>query len=239
MSNDTRPDTRPDEDFRERQKQARVEINKLDADVIHDEPERKGFFNAVYQRAGGDAVNVPWADLHPKEKLLDWLKGKDGQEQTALDIACGLGDNAEAIALRGYQTTAFDVAADAITWAKKRFPESLVQYQQADLFDPPSNWLGSFDLVHECYTLQALPPQMFENSARSVANLVKPGGTLLVYTRILPETREQAGPPWPLIKEQAEIFSTLGFDLVSEEYFDIERPDRRIPHGFYEWNKAD
>jgi len=29
--------TRPDENFRERQKQARVEINKLDAGVIHDQ----------------------------------------------------------------------------------------------------------------------------------------------------------------------------------------------------------
>ena len=229
--------TRPDEDFRERQKQARVEINKIDAGVIHDEPERKGFFNAVYQRAGGDAVNVPWADLHPKEKLSDWLKDRNGQGQTALDIACGLGDNAEAISEHGYQTTAFDVALDAISWAKKRFPESAIQYQQADLFELPSNWLGGFDLVHECYTLQALPLQMFEKSARAVANLVKPGGTLLIYTRILLEPREQAGPPWPLIKEQAELFSTLGFKLISEDYFTIDRPDRRIPHGFYQWQK--
>ncbi|PCI04481.1 MAG: methyltransferase type 11 [Hyphomicrobiales bacterium] len=233
MSNDPRPD----EDFREKQKQARVEINKLDADRVHDEPERIAFFNAVYQRAGRDAINVPWADLHPKDKLLDWLKDKKGQDQTALDIACGLGDNAEAIAEYGYQTAAFDVAADAILWAKKRFPESLVQYRQADLFDPPSEWLEKFDLVHECYTLQALPPKMFEKSARAVANLVKPGGTLLVYTRILPEPREQAGPPWPLIKDQAEIFFTLGFKLVSEDIFTIDRPDRQIPHGFYEWKK--
>ncbi|MFK5981076.1 MAG: class I SAM-dependent methyltransferase [Rhizobiaceae bacterium] len=230
--------TRPDEDFREKQKQARVEINKLDADVIHDEPERLAFFNTVYQRAGGDAVNVPWADLHPKEKLIEWLKDKEGQGQTALDVACGLGDNAEAIAKQGYQTTAFDVAADAIAWAKKRFPESPVQYQQADLFEPPLNWSDNFDLVHECYTLQALPPQMFEKSARAVACLVKSGGTLLVYTRILPKQREQAGPPWPLVGEQAKVFSSLGFDLVTEDYFTINRPDRRIPHGFYEWKKT-
>jgi hypothetical protein len=37
------------------------------------------------------------------------------------------------------------------------FPQSAVDYRVADLFDAPSEWRGAFDLVHELYTLQALP----------------------------------------------------------------------------------
>lgn len=225
------------DDLRQRQKDARAEIDKLDANSTHSEPERKAFFNTVYQLAEGDAVKVPWADLQAKAKLLDWLKGHNGSGLTALDVACGLGDNAEAMAAAGYQTTGFDVAEDAIPWAKKRFPESTVSYVHADLFKLPSNWQGGFDLVHECYTLQALSPQLLPKTTEAIASLVKPGGTLLVYTRIAHETLQQSGPPWPLTKAQAEAFSNHGFELIAEDQFTINRPDRRIPHGFYEWKK--
>lgn len=228
----------PDDEFRRKQREARAEIDRLDAGVTYDEPERRNFFNAVYENANGDPIKVPWADLQPKDKLAGWLKGKDGQGLLALDVACGLGDNAEAIAEQGYQTTGFDVSQDAIDWAKRRFPESKVRYQQADLLNYPADWSDNFNLVHECYTLQALPSEMREKAASAIASLVKPGGFLLVYTRITGEATERSGPPWPLTKPEAEIFGNLGFELINEEQFAITRPDRNIPHGFYEWKKT-
>ncbi len=91
-------------------------------------PERQAFFNAVYEQAAGDAAFVPWADLKAKEQLNNGLRKMTESNPhpalTAMDVACGLGDNAEALARAGYATTAFDLAGDAIDWAKKRFPES-------------------------------------------------------------------------------------------------------------------
>ena len=192
--------------FLERREAAKAKVNALDHGKVHDEPERKAFFNDVYARAGGDAAFVPWADLKPKEQLVQWLEENPGINSaktssaipSAIDIASGLGDNAEAIAAAGYRTTAFDLSADAIAWARKRFPESPVDYHQADLFAPPEKWLKNFDLVHECFTLQALPPEMLEKTAAAVASLVAPGGDLLVYTRWRPDGAEADGPPWPL-----------------------------------------
>lgn len=231
------PRENTDPDFQARRQQARIEVNRLDAESVHDEPERGKFFNVVYERADDDAAQIPWADLAPKPQLVNWLKNNPGNEKTALDIACGLGDNAEEISAAGYQTTAFDLAVSAINWAKQRFPDTAVTYQTANLFEQPQAWQSGFDLVNECYTLQALPPQMLEKTTLAIASLVKPGGTLLVYTRLRPHDKEPDGPPWPLRHDDAMKFQDLGFDLIAEERFELVRGERIIPHQFAHWCK--
>ncbi len=205
---------------------------------MSDDTERDAFFESVYRQAGGDAGRVPWADLKPKPQLVEWLASRKGADRSAVDIACGLGDNAEAIAAAGYDVTAFDLSPDAIDWARSRFAGSAVKYTVADLLAPPAGWEGGFDLVHECYTMQAVPPAMLEAITRGVARLVAPGGTLLVYTRIRPDDSPVSGPPWPLQESEAMAFGSMGFECVSVERFATVRGEREIPHLFCEWRKA-
>jgi SAM-dependent methyltransferase len=228
-----------DSDFAIRRQQARIEVNKLDSDTIHDEPERDRFFNMVYDRAKDDAAQIPWADLAPKLQITNWLAANSGGSRSALDIACGLGDNAEVISNAGYKTTAFDLSSTAILWAKRRFENSQVDYQTSNLFELPQHWRNSFDLVNECYTLQALPPELLQQSMSAIASLVKPGGRLLVYTRLRHENQVADGPPWPLSHQDALAFSGMGFELVHDERFDIVRGERVIPHQFAQWRKLD
>jgi ubiquinone/menaquinone biosynthesis C-methylase UbiE len=231
-----------DSDFRKRREQALVEINAMDRNVVHDQPERQGFFNAVYDRASGDPAFVPWADLEEKDHLRQWLADKNRIKSssifTAIDVACGLGDNAEALAAAGYETTAFDLSQKAIDWAKDRFPDTRVTYRAADLFHMPQEWNKAFDLVHECYTLQSMPPQMLPQVAGAIASLVKPGGTLLVYSRTRPDGEPADGPPWPLEEKSVRIFSDLGFEPTRETRFEINRHGRIVPHIFFEWQRS-
>ena len=227
-----------DDDFIARRDAARHAVNALDRDSVHTTPARTDFFNAVYEQAGGDPAFVPWADLKPKPQLVQWLESHKGEGRRAIDIACGLGDNAEALAGAGYETAAFDLSGEAIDWARKRFPETKVDYRVADLTAPPDDWVGTFDLVHECYTLQSVPPEMLDALVPAVANLVAPGGTLLVYTRIRPDDAEASGPPWPLRESDAMRFAALGLELISLDAFSLERPGRLVPHWFCEWRRA-
>lgn len=200
--------------------------------------ERQAFFDDIYAQSGGDGDLVPWADMHPKGRLLEWLDGRNGQGRRAVDIACGLGDNAEALANAGYATTAFDLSAEAIDWARRRFPQSAVEYRVADLFDPPDDWLGAFDLVFECYTLQALPPERLPQTAAAVAALAAPRSTLLVYAIRRPDDRPADGPPWPVRESDCMVFADLGFELVDRDDFAIERRGRAVAHIFAEWRKT-
>ncbi|PSM17220.1 class I SAM-dependent methyltransferase [Nitratireductor sp. StC3] len=225
------------DDFERRREAARTRVNRRDDAKSAAGSDRQDFFEAVYEEAGGDAAGVPWADLAPKPELVDWLTDNPGNGRRAIDVACGLGDNAEAIAAAGYQTLAFDASRTAIEWAQKRFPGSPVAYRVADLFDPPGDWLAGFDLVHECYTVQSVAPAMQRDLIGAIAALVAPGGRLLVYTRLRPRDSVPDGPPWPLTLDQAGRFAEFGLHREHENRFEISRPGRTIPHLFATWRK--
>lgn len=231
-------ETPDDPDFLRRREEMRKVVNALDKEGGEAAGDRHLFFDSVYDMAHGDAAGVPWADLAPKPQLVRWLSHNPGGGRTAIDVACGLGDNAEAIAGAGYRTTAFDLSETAVDWARRRFPGDRVDYRIADLLNPPEGWTGGFDLVHECYTIQAVPLPMREAVTRAIAALMKPGGTLLVYARTRPEGSQAEGPPWPLSPSEANRFGALGLTLESEEKFDVARADRTIPHVFAVWRKA-
>lgn len=192
----------------------------------------QGWFDEVYQSAAGDPARVMWADLEPHPGLAEWI-GRSGNlyEGQALDVGCGLGDNAEALGQLGYEVTAFDLSPTAIEWAKKRFPGSPVTYVAADLFDAPEAWAGAFDLVHETYTLQALMPGtgLRERAPGCLARFLKPGGRLLVIARCRPEGEVPEGPPWPLARSELDAFTEAGLKLMNFQEF-VLREDTETLH---------
>jgi SAM-dependent methyltransferase len=216
-------------DFEARSAAARQRLDRLTGSRGGHPDERLAWFETVYATSGGDAAGVPWADLQPKPQLVDWLESHPGEGRTALDIGCGLGDNAEAIAGAGHETTAFDLSPTAIVWARWRFAGSPVRYLNADLFDPPADWHGAFDLVHECYTIQALAGEVRERAFAAIARFVRPGGCLLVITRTRPDGSEADGPPWPLTLAELSRFEALHPARPAHPGGGVRHPRWRIP----------
>lgn len=216
--------------FDERRKAAREKLDAIDPAKAPGggDPYRRDWFNAVYDLAGDDPAAVPWAGLEPHPLLAQWLVARSLDGQRALDVGCGLGDNAEALAAAGGSVTAFDLASGAIDWAKRRFPRDRVTYLQADLFQAPSQWLGAFDLVHELYTLQALPDSLLPAAARALAAFLAPGGALLVISRARDEAQRPDGPPWPLTRTQIEALAVDGLTLETLE--DIAADGTNVRH---------
>jgi SAM-dependent methyltransferase len=181
-----------------------------------------GWFEPLYAEAQGNAERVPWADLKPNPNLIDWLDREaiHGHGRTALVVGCGLGDDAELLASRGFRVTAFDVAPSAVAWCQRRFPKSSVRYAEADLLSPPKEWSGGFDFVVEAYTLQVLHGAELRGKAiRHLARFPTQGGTLLVICR----GRESADPegqmPWPLLRDELTAFEKCGLTEIQFEDF--------------------
>jgi len=219
------------EEFASRRRRARETTGS-----IHAEAEARGeplaWFDEVYRRADGDTAMVPWADEETHPGLAEWI-ARSGtiHEGRALDIGCGLGDNAEALSATGYDVTAFDVSPVAIEWARKRFPHSTVEYVVASLLDPPPEWLGKFDLVHETYTLQALKEVQREAAYPAIASLIAPGGSLLVIGRVREEGTDVAGPPWPLTKSEFMQFENLGLTPRAYQSFTLVDGEHSVAHA--------
>ncbi|MGA3294888.1 MAG: class I SAM-dependent methyltransferase [Candidatus Acidiferrales bacterium] len=184
-----------------------------------------GWFEVLYQEAEAGKSEVPWADQRPAPHLVDFWKTHpiETAGKSALVIASGLGDDAEQLATWGFKTTAFDIAPTAIKAAKKRFPNTAVEYVVADLFDPPAAWSHHFDFVFEANTLQALPAELRPPAIEKMAQFVKPGGHLLLIARGREETDPEGNLPWPLVRGELEGFKRAG--LVEESFEDFADPE--------------
>ncbi len=215
------------EDFAARRAAARKRLDAIDPAKAGrlDDPYRRDWFKTVYDLAADDPACVPWADEAAHPLLADWLGRHDIAGLRALDVGCGLGDNAEALTAAGARTSAFDLSERAIAWAKRRFPATTVDYRAADLFDAPEQWRGAFDLVHECYTLQALPNQLLPEAGRALASFLAPGGRMLVIARSRPNPAAPNGPPWPLSQDDMKALASNGLAIEEiEELAPVDEP---------------
>jgi len=186
------------------------------------------WFEQLYAGAG-DASAIPWADLRPHPGAVEWLD-RHPQSGRALVVGCGLGDDAEELARRGLEVTAFDVSPSAVAWCRRRFPATRVEYVVADAFALPAVWEGAFDFVLEIYTVQSLPPELHTPLAAVIARTAAPGGTLLAIARARTGA-VFAGPPWLLTEEELRgLFAGLELEGI-EAYADAEAPELRRLRG--------
>lgn len=198
-------------------------LMELLADELIDETsDPTGWFEDLYRAAERGEAVVPWDRGAPWLLLVQWAeeRGLDGTGRRALVVGCGLGDDAEFVAGLGFDTVAFDVAPGAVRAARRRFPDSAVHYQTADLLDPPPAWHHAFDLVVESHTVQSLPEPHRRQAIARVGPLVGPGGTLIVIASSRDEDERVEGPPWPLSRAEIEDFATDGLEPVRTERMD-------------------
>jgi SAM-dependent methyltransferase len=179
-----------------------------------------GWFDRLYAAGAAGRVPVPWSRREPHPLLTQWVQRRHlaGAGKRAIVPGCGLGADAEYLARLGFATTAFDVSATAIRLARRRHPGTSVEYVTADLLHPPRPWRGTFDLVTEIITVQALPRAVRQQATAGVARLTAPGGTLLVIAAVHDATGEPgSGPPWPLTRAEIEAFAADGLTTAAIE----------------------
>lgn len=209
-------------DHRERARELAEEYNA--------EGEPTGWFDVLYAEGADEEAEIPWAEFEANPNLVEWLERTtvSPSGERALKIGCGLGDDAEELSDRGFDVTAFDISPTAIDWCRERFPGSDVTYLVEDLFEAPEHWSRAFDFVLESYTLQVLPRPERYRAIRTIADFVKPGGTVLVVCRGRDAEEREGDLPWPLTRETVMRFTDEGLRLVAfEDYDDDEDPPVR------------
>ena len=169
------------------------------------------WFDGLYQNNKKTHENIPWARQAVNPLLQTYLDEEISHKGTALVIGCGLGDDARALELVGYDVTAIDVSQTVLDLAKERFAGSHIKFIKQDIFE----YTQTFDFVFEALTVQSLPIAFREKMIKAVAGTVVQGGRLLLVAHKKEEVFE--GPPWPLTKEEVELFKTCGLTELSHE----------------------
>jgi SAM-dependent methyltransferase len=213
------------------------------AEAFAERGDSVGWFEAFYKEAAGDNGQIPWADLEPNKFLKIWADdvGLKGNGRKALVVGCGLGDDAKYLHDLGFEVTGFDISPTAIEWAKRLHKGINIQFEVADLFQPPEAWVsgpdsnGGFDFVLEIYTIQPLPMEMRERVIDSIASFVGTDGELVVVTRGREDDEEPAELPWPLSRKDLSRFETHG--LVEKDFRIIPGDDPPTPRFVVQYKK--
>jgi SAM-dependent methyltransferase len=188
------------------------------ASLADDEP--TAWFERLYVAADEGEATVPWDRGAPHPLLVEWAAARrlEGHGRRAIVVGSGFGEDAEYLSRLGFATVAFDISATAVRAARERFPASTVEYLAADLFATPAEWRRAFDLVVEIFTVQSLPDDLRPRATVAVADLVAPGGTLIVVAAARDEEEGPVqGPPWPLTRREVEAFGSTGLTAVHIE----------------------
>lgn len=156
------------------------------------------------------------------------------QPGTALDAGCGSGAEAIWLASHGWQVTAADISAEALSRAADRAATSEVhvQWVEADLsiWEPGTR----FDLVTTHYAHPAIPQLEFYDR---IADWVTPGGTLLIVGHLHNHSATDDGhqPPAKVSATAAAVTARLDEDewevVTAEElHRTVTAPDgREVP----------
>ena len=175
------------------------------------------WFEPLYAAANKNGEGVPWANMDTHPSFSRWLSQNQllGINKLALVIGCGMGDDAIELEKRGFQVTAFDVSDTAIKFCKERFPQTTVNFVQADLLKNQAQWYKKFDFVLEIYTLQALPPKYEKELIQKIAEFLAPDGQLLVVAEVSKKERTfENGPPWLLTPQHIDAFISCGLSVT-------------------------
>ncbi len=131
-----------------------------------------------YQR--GD---LPWDSPQPARPLLDWLDQLDLRRGRALEIGCGTGTNAVAMARRGLSVLAMDLAPTAIAAARckaaaaDRLPGE-IRFVCGDIMKglPPDFEPGTFDFAFDRGCFHSVVPADRPRFVQHIALALASGG---------------------------------------------------------------
>lgn len=180
------------------------------------------WFNDLYEKHKNNYDNIPWARQAVNPLLHSYIEDRTHVHKgKALVIGCGLGDDAHALELAGYDVLAIDVSEVALELAQKRSENSTIRYEKQDIFDMPPKYRAHFDFVFEALTIQSLPIEFREKMINAISETLAPEGKLLVVAH--KRKKDMSGPPWPLTQEEIDLFRVaenlkeLSLELHTEE----------------------
>lgn len=131
---------------------------------------------------------------------------------------CGLGHDAARLVELGFAATGLDIAELAIEKGQSLYADKGVKFILADLLNPDTELLNSFDSIWEHTCLCALPPSLRREYAHGVRSLLKPSGKLSGVFFINPEMDPgEEGPPFGISAQDLQkLWESEGFKVLDQ-----------------------
>lgn len=131
---------------------------------------------------------------------------QEHRSQRILDLGCGSGADAIALARRGYETTGVDISPVALDLARQAQDAALpVEFVQHDVADPLPFADARYDAVVSNLTLHMFPASLAHAIVAEVARCLRPGGLFLFHVNSIEDI------PFRIAQQQPAVRLGPGF----------------------------
>ena len=156
--------------------------------------------------------DTPWDTGMPSSELQRVVAAENIRPCRAIELGCGTGTNAVWLAQQGFDVTAVDLSAQALSRARARAASegAKVSFLCADVLNLPD--LGSFDFFFDrgCYhVVRRIDVQSYQQTLRQLTH----AGTVGL---VLAGNAREPHEPGPPVVDEREIREELGqvFEIV-------------------------
>jgi SAM-dependent methyltransferase len=122
----------------------------------------------------------------------------------------------------GLDAIGLDIAPTGVAEARALYPKLAERFVVGDVFAPPAELRGAFDLVLEHTCLSGLPPVMRADYRRGIDLALRPGGLLIGVWFINPDLDPgEEGPPFGISVPDLTALFADGYEIVEDYVPDV------------------
>lgn len=164
---------------------------------------------------------VFWDKGAPSPPMKQYLERRAVRGR-ALVPGCGRGHEVALAVEHGLDVTGLDIAPTGVAEARTLYPQLAERFVTGDLFEPPAEMRGAFDVVLEHTCMSALPPTMRRDYRRGIDLTLRCGGLLIGVWFINPDLDPgEEGPPFPFTVADLTVLFADGYDIVEDYVPDV------------------
>ncbi len=173
-----------------------------------------------------------WEEIYAKGEVF-WNKGEPSpplkqylQRQTvrgrALVPGCGHGHEVALAVAHGLDAIGLDIAPTGVAAAKALYPHLAERFVAGDLFDPPAEMRGAFDVVIEHTCMSGLHPSLRPTYRQGIDLTLRRGGLLIGVWYIEPDLDPgDEGPPFPFAVPDLTALFADDYEIMEDYVPDV------------------
>ena len=169
---------------------------------------------------------TPWDKAAPAPAMEQYL-ARHAVRGRALVPGCGRGHEVALAVAQGLDATGLDIAPTGVAEARATYPHLAERFVTGNLFDPPEEMRGAYDVVLEHTCMSALPPSLRADYRRGIDLTLRPGGLLIGVWFIDPTLPPgEVGPPYPFSVADLTALFAEGYDIIEDYVPNVAFPGR-------------